>query len=126
TIDHDDVFEIRDYAFSPDGKWVAYTKNAETGMNEVWLYNVAEGTKSTISGGFTADFNPRFDPTGKYLYFLSQRFVNPILGEFDREFLVTKSTKVCMALLAKDTKSPFLPDELLDNDKAKDKDKKDD
>lgn len=124
-VDQDQIWEIRQYAFSPDGKWLAYVKNAENRTSGVYLYNLADGGRTMVSSGFTADSAPAFDPAGKYLYFLSQRYWNPMLDEVDREFVTIRSTKVCMAILAKDGKSPFLPDELLEDEKKDEKEKSD-
>ncbi|MGH7179112.1 MAG: PDZ domain-containing protein, partial [Tepidisphaeraceae bacterium] len=125
VVDHDPNWEITEYDFSPDGKWLAYTKLADNRVQQVWLYNLADGSKQSVSAGFTSDFSPTWDPTGKYLYFLSNRSFNPFLDDLDRSFLVTRSVMPCCVILAKDGKSPFLADELLDADREKDK-KKDD
>ena len=111
-VDQDEVWEIRQYTFSPDGKWLAYVKNAENRTSGIYLYGLVDGSHTMLSSGFTTDSLPAFDPQGKYLYFLSQRYWNPMLDEVDREFVALRSTKVCMAILAGDGRSPFLPEEL--------------
>jgi tricorn protease len=124
-VDQDKNWEITQYTFSPDGKWLAYRKVGDNRMEQVWLYNVESGQKATISNpaGASSDYSPTFDPEGKYLFFLSNRSFNPYLDDFDREFIVTKTAKPCAVILQKDGKSPFLPDELLDKGDKDDKDK---
>ena len=119
-VDQDNVWEIREYVFSPDGKWLAYVKNNENRTSSIHLYNLSDGSRGTVSSGFTTDMSPSFDPAGKHLYFLSQRYWNPLLDEVDREFITIRSTKPCLAILPADGKSPFLPDELLDEEKKDD------
>lgn len=132
-VDHDNNWEITQYTFSPDGKWLAYRKIGDNRMEMIWLYNVEDGRKATISTGFTSDFSPSFSADGKHLFFLSNRSINPYLDDFDRDFIVTKTVKPCFVILAKDGKSPLLPDELLEMEKddsttqpADDDDRKDD
>lgn len=115
-VDQDSNWELTQFTFSPDAKWIAYRKIADNRMEMIWLYNIDSGEKTTISSGFTSDYSPSFDPTGKYLYFLSNRTFNPYMDDLDREFIVTRTAKPVLVLLAKDGKSPFLPDELLEED----------
>jgi tricorn protease len=127
-VDQDKNWELTEYNFSPDGKYLAYTKISDNRLQSIWVYDIASGKSVTLSSGFTSDYSPSWDPKGKYLFFLSNRYFNPILDDLDREFLITKSAKPCLAILAKDGKSPFLPDDMLedsskDEDDSKDKDK---
>ncbi len=50
---------------------------------------------------------PYFDPEGKYLYFLSTRDYNEVLGVFDIEFSNPKAGRVYIATLRADEPSPF-------------------
>ena len=55
----------------------------------------------------TNSYAPIFDPDGKYLYFLSDRDFNEVLGNVDFEFANPKTTRVYMVTLRKDEPSPF-------------------
>src|SRR5258705_4195756 len=57
----------------------------------------------------TNSFSPIFDPDGKYLYFLSDRDFNEVLGNIDFEFANPKTTRVYIVTLSKDEPSPFPP-----------------
>lgn len=116
TVDTSEAEEIREYAFSPDGKLLAYTRPAVNGMSEVWVYDVAAGRKHRVSGGFTADSSPAWDRGGKYLFFVSSRHFDPLLDEVDFDYAIHASQKLCCAVLRKDGKSPLLPEELLDDE----------
>jgi tricorn protease len=119
-VDQDKNWELTEYAFSPDSKWIAYTKYEDNRVQSIYVHEIATGKSTCISGGFTSDYSPNWDPKGRYLYFLSNRVVNPQLDDFDRSFLVTKTAKPCAVVLAKDGKSPFLPEEMLEEDEEKD------
>lgn len=137
-VDHSPSREIRQYAFSPDGKWLAYAKAEENEFSSIYLYGLAEGKSYPLTPSFSDEENPAWDPEGKYLFFISRRSFNPIIGEMDLQHLVVQTAKPYALILARDGKSPFLPDELLeekkeegaekdedkDKDKEQDKDKK--
>ena len=55
----------------------------------------------------TNSFSPVFDPDGKYLYFLSDRDFNEVLGNIDFEFANPKTTRVYVVTLRNDEASPF-------------------
>jgi tricorn protease-like protein len=54
--------EIRDYRFSPDGRWLAYTLPLPSGYGSIRLYEVATGQTVPVSGPVHDDFSPRWDP----------------------------------------------------------------
>jgi len=65
------------YAFSPDGKEVAYTSNideveATSTNNEIFTVPIAGGTLNKISTSPGADTTPLYSPDGKYLAWRSQ------------------------------------------------------
>lgn len=67
-----------DYAFSADGKELAFARNTD-GREEAWSTNndifvvpVTGGEPKRISTSKGSDINPRYSPDGKYLAWLSQ------------------------------------------------------
>jgi tricorn protease len=116
-----DAWEITDYAFSPDGKWIAYSRPESTRFNTIHIIDVASGSSTKISGDFTGDFSPAWDPEGKYLFFLSSRHVNPRLDWRDRNFIIDDADRVCCVILSKEGKSPLLPEELRSEPDEKEK-----
>ncbi len=117
SIDQDKNWELTEYTFSPDDKWIAYTRMADNRTQMIWLCELATGKTTTISAGFTNDYSPTWDPNGKFLYFLSNRVFQPRLDDLDTTFLVTQSAKPCVLVLEKTGKSPLLPEEMLDEPK---------
>jgi tricorn protease len=108
-IDQGKYDDITDYAWSPDSQWVAYTKAAENRYGVIYLYSLKDRKSTPVTSSFTHSFNPVFDPEGKYLYFLSQRDYNEIIGVFDFEFANPKATRVYVVTLRADLPSPFAP-----------------
>lgn len=105
-IDQAEAGEITDYRFSPDSQWLAYSTPMPNGMSSVSVYSLRTGRSFTISDGLHSDYEPRWDPEGKYLYFLSNRNLNPVLGEMDFEHVFINTAGVYAVPLAAVTPPP--------------------
>ena len=99
--------EITNYSWSPDSKWIAYDKNLESGVSVVYLYGLADQKNTAVTSALTNSYAPTFDPDKKYLYFLSDRDYNEVLGNIDFEFANPKTTRVYVVTLTADEPSPF-------------------
>ncbi len=131
AADHSDQQPIRDYVWSPDGRWLAYSKASRTDYSAVFIYDTRDGSAHRVSGSFTNDYSPAWDPQGRYLYFLSSRAVNPVLDANDINVIEAKNAQPFMVLLRKDVPNPFaatkgLPETEKKDEKAKSDEKKGD
>ena len=99
--------EITNYSWSPDSKWLTYDKNGENNYSVVYLYSLGEGKITPVTSSMTNSYGALFGPEGKYLYYLSDRDFNEVLGNVDFEFANPKTTRVYMVTLSKDEASPF-------------------
>lgn len=108
-IDQGKYADLTDYSWSPNSKWVAYAKAGENTYGVVYLYSLENRKISPVTSSFQNSWNPIFDPEGKYLYFLSNRDYNEVLGVYDEEFSNPKATRVYVVTLHADTASPFAP-----------------
>jgi tricorn protease len=106
-IDHAEYGEITNYSWSPDSKWLAYDKNEENLYSTVHLYSLADRKTTAVTSSMNNSYSPIFDPEGKYLYYLSDRDFNEVLGNVDFEFANPKTTRVYVVTLKKDEQSPF-------------------
>jgi tricorn protease len=109
AIDQGKYGEILNYSWSPDSKWLAYDKNAENLFSVVHLYSLATSKITPVTTSMTNSFAPVFDPDGKYLYFLSDRDFNEVLGNVDFEFSNPKTTRMYVVTSRADEPSPFQP-----------------
>lgn len=96
-------------AFSPDGKWLAYSQMLKNQHRVVYLYNIAQRKETAVTDGWYDSNSPAFSTDGKYLIFASGRDFNPIYSEIEWNFAYQNMEGVYMVMLAKDTPSPFLP-----------------
>jgi tricorn protease len=129
VVDHSDQNPISDYTWSPDGRWLAYSKVSRTNYSTIFIYDTKDAKVHSVTGEFTNDFSPAWDPQGRYLYFLSTRATNPVLDSNDANVIETKNTQPFMVLLRKDVPDPFaatkgLPEAEKKDEKAKGDEKK--
>lgn len=109
-IDSSLYWEIRNYCWSPDSRWIAYAKSGENLFYSVFLYSLGDKKIYRVTEDFTDDKEPCFDPEGKYLYFFSKRDFNAQMGNFDPSFTYNQMTRIYLVTLQKDTLSPFAPE----------------
>jgi len=108
-IDKNNVEYIRDYNWSPDSRWLAYSQKMEDGQGAIMIYDVVNDKKHQITGGYYNDFQPVFDPEGKYLYFYSNRRFSPVYSDMDDTWIYPNSTNIYALTLRKDIESPLAP-----------------
>ncbi|MGC2328833.1 MAG: PDZ domain-containing protein, partial [Candidatus Sulfotelmatobacter sp.] len=106
-VDRGKYAEITNYSWSPDGKWLAYDKQEQSGLSIVYLYSTADKKITPVTSDLVNSVGPNFDPDGNYLYFLSDRDYNEVLGNFDFEFANPKTTRPYLITLHADAPSPF-------------------
>ena len=104
----DPVSEPRNVSFSPDSKWLTYTRIAENDFNVVYVYNLAEKKEYPVTDKWYESFAPVFSTDGKYLVLGSMRDFNPVYGSREWNHVYNYDNEVYLVLLAKDVKSPFL------------------
>ncbi|HVS30241.1 MAG TPA: PDZ domain-containing protein [Thermoanaerobaculia bacterium] len=108
-VDRDEYGDITHYSWSPDNRWLAYTKLNESQFGSIFVWSVPERKSSRLTSGLTHDLEPVFDPKGRYLYFRSNRDVNLTFSALEFNYVVTDSTRVYVAVLAADGPALFLP-----------------
>ena len=108
-IDESKRFEIHDYNWSPDGKWITYSKAAENNFSSIYLYNLNDNKSVNISSEMNDDFEPVFSKDGKYLFFISSRHENPVASEIEFNMATQKMAGIYVATLQKSEASPFAP-----------------
>jgi tricorn protease len=125
-VDKSDYGDISDATWSPDSRWLTYSKPHRRGANDVFIYSLETKKPTQISDGFYSDNNPVFDGNGKYLYFISTRFFYPSAGQLDQRYNYYSTDGIFAVTLKADEESPFKPQS--DEEKAgeeKKTDKKD-
>lgn len=118
VVDTSDVWEIREYSWSPDSRWLAYSKPEDFRFSSIFIYDSKSEKITRVTDRFTNDGEPVWDPAGRYLYFLSDRTLNPFLSRRGFEMILDKMTKPYLVMLRADEKSPFFPKEPAEQEEA--------
>lgn len=71
---------IRDFSWSPDSQWLAFVQVALTGFTQIKIYNVNDGSIFDLTNDRSNNFNVKWSPDGKFIYFLSDRNFNFLTG----------------------------------------------
>jgi tricorn protease len=95
-----------DVSWSPDSKWMAYSKGTANQNEAIYLYSTEKKKLFQATSGYYNDNNPVFDPTGKYLYFTTNRSFNATYSNFDNTWIYPNSTQIAVATL--DPSTPTL------------------
>jgi tricorn protease len=82
-VDRSDKGDFNEYTWSPDSRWLAYSKAGAAGLTSIWAWSAVNGSTVALTSGDSRDYSPIFDPQGRYLYFLSDRDVGGLA--FGRE-----------------------------------------
>ena len=114
--------EFYGVAFSPDSRWITYTKPAKNDFSVVYVYNLVEKKEYPVTEKWYNSSSPVFSTDGKYLVFESDRDFNPIYGRLEWNHVYTRMGGIYLAMLTDDTPSPFLPaDEAVNSGKEEEK-----
>ena len=103
----DPMGEPDDVTFSPDNNWLTYTRDADNEITVVYVYDIAGKKEYAVTDKWYNSSSPAFSTDGKYLIFSSARDFNPTYGSLEWNHVYTKMYGVYLALLSKDTPSPF-------------------
>lgn len=111
TDDYPDPLRSFDAGWSPDSKWVTYSKNLKSRLRAVFVYSLAEKKAFQITDGLADAISPAFDAGGKYLYFLASTDFGPKTSWLEMSSIdhpIRRS--IYLTILRGDEPSPFLPE----------------
>ena len=115
--------EFYDVSFSPDSRWLTYTKPAANDFSVVYVYNLSTKKEYAVTEKWYNSSSPVFSTDGKYLVFESDRDFNPIYGRLEWNHVYTRMGGIYLAMLTDDTPSPFLPEDETVTTPSQDKEK---
>jgi tricorn protease len=120
-VDRDMFGNITGFNWSPDSRYLAYSIRIDLRTKIIKIFSLPEGKSHIATSPLLNDFEPSFDPTGKYMYLLSARILNPIYDMIHFDLGFPKATKPFCVVLQKNNTSPFCPAPKGFDDDAKDK-----
>jgi tricorn protease len=108
---------VGDLAWSPDSRWLAYLEAAPNTFAQIWLYGLEQERHVAVTSDRVNSVSPAWDPKGEFLYFLSDRNLESLVGApwgsrqpepfFDRDM------EVYAVALQAGVRLPFRPDDEL-------------
>ncbi|MFC2114159.1 PDZ domain-containing protein [Bacteroidota bacterium] len=108
-VDKAETWEFNSYTWSPDSKWIAYTRPEKESMSNIYLYNLSGAKKYVVTDGWFNSGRPEFSNDGKYLFFTSSRDFNPVYSRTEWNHAYVDMNRIYFVTLSKDTPSPFEP-----------------
>lgn len=100
-----------DAVWSPDSRFVAYSKSLVSHLRAIFIYSLPEKKTYQITDGLADAITPAFDAGGKYLYFLASTDYGPRTGWLEMSSLdrpVRRS--IYLVVLSASEPSPLLPE----------------
>ncbi len=98
-------------AWSPDSKWLAYTRSLPNRLHAMFLYSVASGKSTQVTDGMSDARYPAFDKDGQYLYFTASTNYGPTTSHLDMSSDEHEVTRHVYAMvLSNEGVSPVAPE----------------
>jgi tricorn protease len=128
-------WEMRDYEWSPDSRYLAYSValQIDEASTVIRIFDLTEQKVHEVTDRLFSSSSPAWDPQGKWLYFISSRFMNAFGSAIDWSFIVLEPDQIFALALDLQTKSPYAysedgapAEEKKDEKKKEDAEKKDD
>jgi tricorn protease len=121
-----EAFEIREFRWSPDSQWIAFTMPEVRAFSRIYLHNLADGKNTPVTESFYGSASPCFSGDGKYLFFISSRDFSPTYGQNEFNFVYNNMQRIYFTTLAAATPSPVAPksDEVAVKEEKKPEEKK--
>lgn len=112
--------KILDHNWSPDSKWLAFTRMGMTNLQSIHVWSVDQKKSYAVTDALSDAREPAFDPNGKYLYFVSSTDAGPVADWFSQSSTDMRATNaIYLAVLQRGVESPLAKE--TDEEKAEEK-----
>lgn len=113
--------DITYYRWSPDSKWITYTRSVENHMTQIFVYSLEQNKTMQLGEAVSSDVNPVI-LEGNYIAFFSNRDFNLQFSDYEFDYLYANATNLYVAPLDNNTEKYLT----FQNDKVKIEDEKED
>ncbi len=103
------IWEIADYTWSPDSKWIAYSFVQANRNSQIFLYSIETGKKVAATSDFYDNLYPAFDADGRYLYYVSSRNFALRMDFYEDNHVIATPQQI-MAVQLRDGEAPPFAD----------------
>ena len=96
--------------WSPDSQWITFYYEMENANNAIFAYDVGTKQKRAITSGYYDDFRPAFSTDGKYLFFMTDRHMQPHYSDMgDGTWVYPNATQLAYVSLTSDAPNLLAP-----------------
>lgn len=110
---------VRQISWAPDSRWLTFVQDAKNTFSQIHLYSLDQDRSLPLTTDRANSYNPTWSPDGKWVYFLSDRNFQSLVGSpwgpRQPEPYFDKKMKIYQISLQKDLRSPFKPNDELNN-----------
>ena len=100
-------WEISDYNWSPDSKWICYSFVQYNKNSQIFIYSLDQNKKFALTDDFFDNLYPSFDANGKYLYYVSSRNFEVKMDFYEDNHIESTPQKIMLVQLQAGQKPPF-------------------
>jgi tricorn protease len=111
------TWEIADYVWSPDSKWIAYSFVQANRNSQIFLYNIETGQKAAATTDFYDNLYPAFDADGRYLYYVSSRNFALRMDFYEDNHVIATPQQIMAVQLRGGEAPPFAADGVTKDEK---------
>ncbi|MGP6221028.1 S41 family peptidase [Caldiplasma sukawensis] len=112
-VDRSRVSYLNDFSISDDEKFITYSYHhaqaidSNYSFSKIRIFNISERKTYDLSSDTGRDFSPEIDPSGRYLYYLSERSLDPVRDDLNFNFAFNSISKPFVIPLKKNDVNPF-------------------
>ncbi|NBB91591.1 MAG: peptidase S41 [Gammaproteobacteria bacterium] len=110
-VGRDEGWRNRDYAWSPDGQWLAFSLTEPSGLRALHIHSIADDETRRLTEGMFSEYQPAFAPDGDHLYFLADREFAPQISGREWNYATNRTTGIYAFALEASTDNPFAPED---------------
>ncbi|HXV15375.1 MAG TPA: S41 family peptidase [Gemmatimonadaceae bacterium] len=97
-----------DYTWSAAGSNLAWSMTDSDGVSQsVYVWTGKDGGVHRVTGPTFNEYSPAWDPSGNFIYYLSDRDYQPQLSTIEFNYATARTTGIFALALRKDVKHPF-------------------
>lgn len=99
-------------SWSPDSKWITWSRDLPNHFNAIFLYNLTTAKTTQITDSLASADSPVFDRSGKYLYFFASTNVGSSSSWLDLSSYMVPNvlSSIYAVVLKKDEANPLQPE----------------
>ncbi|MGH7576143.1 MAG: S41 family peptidase [Longimicrobiales bacterium] len=111
TETYHDPARTFDATWSPDSRWVAYSRSLRNRLRAIFVYSLDQQRAYQITDGMSDAVAPAFDAGGKFLYFLASTNYGPSTSWLEMSSLDRPASRaIYLTVLNAAEPSPLLPE----------------